>query len=32
MGFMVLLIVKYNKKLQNRLNLSIEDYKEYSSI
>ena len=29
---MVLLIVKYNKKLQNRLNLSIEDYKEYSSI
>ena len=32
MGFMILLIVKYNKKLQNRLNLSIEDYKEYSSI
>ena len=29
---MILLIVKYNKKLQNRLNLSIEDYKEYSSI
>ena len=28
----LLLIVKYNIKLQNRLNLSIEDYKEYSSI
>ena len=25
-----LLIVKYNKKIQNRLNLSIKDYKEYS--
>ena len=23
-------IVKYNKKMQNRLNLSIKDYKEYS--
>jgi surface protein len=23
-------IVKYNKKIQNRLNLSIDDYKEYS--
>ena len=23
-------IVKYNKKLQNRINLSIKDYKEYS--
>ena len=25
-------IVKYNKKIQNRLNLSIQDYKEYSEI
>ena len=25
-------IVKYNKKIQNRLNLSINDYKEYSEI
>ena len=25
-------IVKYNKKIQNRLNLSIKDYKEYSEI
>ena len=25
-------IVKYNKKIQNRLNLSIKDYKEYSKI
>ena len=23
-------IVKYNKKIQNRLNLDIKDYKEYS--
>ena len=23
-------IVKYNKRIQNRLNLSIQDYKEYS--
>ena len=23
-------IVKYNKKIQNRLNLSVKDYKEYS--
>ena len=23
-------IVKYNKKIQNRINLSIKDYKEYS--
>ena len=23
-------IVKYNKRIQNRLNLSIKDYKEYS--
>ena len=23
-------IVKYNKRLQNRINLSIKDYKEYS--
>ena len=28
----LLLIVKYNKKLQNRLNLSIKDYKEYSEL
>ena len=27
-----LLIVKYNKRLQNRLNLSVEDYKEYCEI
>ena len=25
-------IVKYNKKIQNRLNLSIKDYKEYPGI
>ena len=25
-------IVKYSKKLQNKLNLSIKDYKEYSEI
>jgi len=25
-------IVKYNKKIQNRLNLSIKDYKEFSNI
>ena len=25
-------IVKYNKKLQNKLNLSIKDYKEFSNI
>ena len=25
-------IVKYNKKLQKKLNLSISDYKEYSQI
>ena len=25
-------IVKYNKKIQNRLNLSLKDYKEYSNI
>ena len=25
-----LVIVKYNKKIQNRMNLSIEDYKGYS--
>ena len=25
-------IVKYNKKLQNKLNLSIKDYKEFSHI
>ena len=23
-------IVKYNKKIQNRINISIKDYKEYS--
>ena len=23
-------IVKYNKKIQNRINLSVKDYKEYS--
>ena len=23
-------IIKYNKKIQNRINLSIKDYKEYS--
>ena len=27
-----LLIVRCNKKLQNRLNLSINDYKEYSEL
>ena len=25
-----LVIVKYNKKIQNRINLSVKDYKEYS--
>ena len=25
-------IVKYNKRIQNRLNLSIKDYKEYCEI
>ena len=25
-------IIKYNKKIQNRLNISIKDYKEYSEI
>ena len=25
-------IAKYSKKLQNKLNLSIKDYKEYSEI
>ena len=25
-------IVKYNKKMQNRINLSVKDYKEYSEI
>ena len=24
-------IVKYNKRIQNRINLSIKDYKEYSN-
>ena len=23
-------IVKFNKKIQNRINLSVKDYKEYS--
>ena len=23
-------IIKYNKKIQNRINLSVKDYKEYS--
>ena len=27
-----LIIVKYNKKIQNRLNLSTKDYKEYCEI
>ena len=27
-----LAIVKYNKRIQNRLNLSIKDYKEYCEI
>ena len=27
-----LVIVKYNKRIQNRLNLSIQDYKEYCEI
>ena len=27
-----LTIVKYNKRIQNRLNLSIKDYKEYCEI
>ena len=25
-------IVKYNKKIQNRINLSVKNYKEYSEI
>ena len=25
-------IIKYNKKIQNRLNINIKDYKEYSEI
>ena len=25
-------IVKYNKKIQNRINLSVNDYKEYCEI
>ena len=25
-------IVKYNKKIQNRLNLDVKDYKKYSEI
>ena len=25
-------IIKYNKKIQNRLNLNIKDYKEFSEI
>ena len=25
-------IIKYNKKIQNRLNLDVNDYKEYSEI
>ena len=25
-------IVRYNKRIQNRLNLSVKDYKEYSEI
>ena len=25
-------IIKYNKKIQNRLNLDVKDYKEYSEI
>ena len=27
-----LYIIKYNKNIQNRLNISIKDYKEYSEI
>ena len=27
-----LVIMKYNKKLQKRLNISINDYKEYSEV
>ena len=27
-----LVIVKYNKKIQNRLNLDVKDYKEYCEI
>ena len=27
-----LVIMKYNKKLQKRLNININDYKEYSKI
>ena len=27
-----LLIVKYNKRIQNRLNLDVKDYKEYCEI
>jgi len=30
--YKTLKIMKYNKKLQNRLNLSINDYKEYSKL
>ena len=25
-------IIKYNKKIKNRINISIKDYKEYSEI
>ena len=25
-------IVKYNKRMQNRMNLSVKDYKEYCEI
>ena len=27
-----LVIIKYNKRIQNRLNLDVKDYKEYSEI
>ena len=27
-----LTIIKYNKKMQNRLNINIKDYKEYSEL
>ena len=30
--YRALSLIKYNKKLQNRLNLSIKEYKEYSEI
>ena len=30
--YTALSIIKYNKKLQNRLNLNVKDYKEYSEI